>query len=86
MTFARICATFLALTAVAQATIVISQVNIVGNGTSFVLFSSTDPENDPASVTIELENPSFNSQFAVGNNINTEIGNFSFQTPSIIPG
>ncbi|KIJ53675.1 hypothetical protein M422DRAFT_25498 [Sphaerobolus stellatus SS14] len=82
----RSAATILACAALAQATITITNFNITGNGTSTISWASSDLNTDPESFSIEITNPSFNTQFAVGNNVQTTAGQVMFETPGVQPG
>lgn len=86
MSFIRVCTIALSFFAVAQAELVINSVDVVGNGTSTVKFTSTSPDTDPATISIELTNPIFHDQFAVGTNVPVSNGVFIFETPQLSPG
>jgi len=82
----RVCAVALSFFAVAQATLVITNVTVIGNSTSSITFSSSDADTDPTTVSVELTNPAFNDKFAVGTNVEVANGKFNFETPQLLPG
>ncbi|KAF8515780.1 hypothetical protein BU17DRAFT_93179 [Hysterangium stoloniferum] len=83
---AKLSAVVLALVSLAHATIVITSSDLKGAGTNTITWTSSDPQTDPPSFSIELTNPSFNHQFAIGNNIPTSAGTYTFEMPQVATG
>ncbi|KAF8514274.1 hypothetical protein JB92DRAFT_3115726 [Gautieria morchelliformis] len=84
--FAQVFVAVLALVSFAQAAITIGGLNIKGNSSNTITWTSSDTSTDPESFSIELINQVFNSQFALANNIPTTQGSITFQLPVVAPG
>ncbi|THH33168.1 hypothetical protein EUX98_g1023 [Antrodiella citrinella] len=71
------------LASYASATIVISTPTNA-NSSEPLTVTWTSSSGDPSSFSLELSNPQlFNQQFAVGNNLGTSVGTFTFQMPTV---
>lgn len=79
-------AAVLALASFAQATITINTDSLTANTTDTIQWTSTDLNNDPESFSIELTNTLFHDNFAIGNNIQTTTGSFTFEMPVVPAG
>jgi len=86
LSLTKISAAVLALASFVHGTITIQTSTLKGNSTNTINWTSSDSNTDPESFTIELINPSFNSQFGVVNNVPTAQGSATFELPTVIPG
>ena len=70
------------LASYASAAIVIS-VPTNATSSSTITVTWTSQPGDPSVFSLELTNPSFHQDFAVGNNLDTSLGTFTFELPVV---
>lgn len=76
----------LALATIVRADLFITSFSVQVNASTSITWTSTDPDNDPLFVSVEIQNPSFRRQFAIGTTIPTTQGSLQVATPGLIPG
>lgn len=79
-------AAVLAFAAVARAEIFITSYSVQINGSSTVTWVSTDPDNDPTLISVQLGNPTFHRTYAIATTVPTTQMTLTLSTPSLIPG